>query len=62
MANFLKSLVLALAMMMTAPVITLAGTSIEIIENESQNTAISIQDNTLHVTGANGQMLYIYNV
>ena len=62
MTNILKSAFFVVAMMMASPSLSYAGTAIEIIENETQNAAVSIQDNTLHVTGANGQMLYIYNV
>lgn len=39
-----------------------AGPSIEIVDNDFQNVAIDLQESVLHVTGAGGQMLYIYNV
>lgn len=46
------------------PQVTKAETSIEIVDMEAdfQNISISINDNILHVTGANGQVLHIYNV
>lgn len=50
------------ALLIGMPQIAQAGTSIEIIENDFQNISISINDNILHVTGANGQVLHIYNV
>lgn len=40
-----------------------AAESIEIIENEQQPITISVSsESVLHVTGAAGQTLYIYNV
>lgn len=40
-----------------------AASAIEIIDNETQQVAISISsEGVLHVTGASGQTLYIYNV
>jgi len=44
------------------PVMTHAETSIEIIDNDYQNISISVSASTIHVTGASGQTLYIYNV
>ncbi len=44
------------------PIKSSANTSIEIIETELQEVSISVKSSTLHVTGANGQILYIYNV
>ena len=35
---------------------------IEIIDTEIQNISLSINESVLHVTGANGQVLHIYNV
>ena len=53
----------ASAMLLGMPTVLHAETAIEIFEQDFQQQAtISIQDNTLHVTGASGQMLYIYNV
>ncbi len=39
-----------------------AESAIEIIENENQNITISVSQSTLHISGAMGQTLYIYNV
>lgn len=52
----------ATALLFGMPAAMNAGTAIEIIEQEIQQAAISLQDNTLHVTGASGQMMYVYNV
>lgn len=50
------------ALMLGIPTMAYANTAIEIVDNDFQSAAISITRNTLHVTGANGQMLYIFNV
>lgn len=45
------------------PTVTVAGTAIELTEPEWQQTTILLQENNiLHVTGASGQTLHIYNV
>lgn len=44
------------------PSVSHAETAIEIIDNEYQNISISVNSSTIHVTGANGQTLHIYNV
>ena len=36
--------------------------SIEIVDNDFQNISISVNESTLRVVGASGQVLYIYNV
>lgn len=45
-----------------APSVANANSAIEIIDVESQNISISISSSSIRVVGANGQMLYIYNV
>ena len=50
------------ALLLGTPQLTLGNSAIEIIENEISNIAVSVNESVLHVTGANGQMLYIYNV
>lgn len=52
----------ALAVLFTIPSISRAETAIEIIDNEYQDVSVSVSASTIHVTGANGQILYIYNV
>lgn len=49
-------------LMMVVPVQARAASSIEIFEQDLQEVTISVQGSTLHVTGANGQFLYIYDV
>ena len=48
--------------MAAAPVVLKAETAIEIIENVGDDISISVNDNVLHVSWANGQMLYVYNL
>ncbi len=49
-------------LMIGVPVVSYSYSAIEIVENDFQTIAVSINESTLHVTGANGQTLYIYNV
>ena len=44
------------------PVQADAATAVEIIETDFQPVVISVDNSTLRVSGANGQMLYVYNV
>lgn len=50
------------AVLFSMPSATYADTAIEIIDNEFQNVNITVNASTIHVTGANGMTLYIYNV
>lgn len=50
------------ALLTGVPAISYANSAIEIIDNEYQEISISVKYSTLQVTGANGQMLYVYNV
>lgn len=45
-----------------APLSSHATTAIEIIDNDIQNVTITVSGNTVHINGANGQMVYVYNV
>jgi len=49
-------------LMIGVPIVSYSFSAIEIVENDFQTIAVSINESTLHVTGANGQTLYIYNV
>lgn len=57
---FIPCVVLLLSF--ATPSIAYAYTAIEIIDVESQNVSITISSSSIRVVGANGQMLYIYNV
>lgn len=62
MVRLLRNIFLALILLASAPVALHAAEAIEIIEQESQGVTITVQDNVIHVTNANGQMLFVYNV
>lgn len=51
-------------MLIASPAVSRANTgiAIEILEQEFQNIVISLNSNVLRITGANNQMVYIYNV
>lgn len=54
----------SLILFLGIPMMAKAAPSVdmEIIDYDVSNVAISVQGNVLHVVGANGQMLSIYNV
>ena len=46
-----------------APAVSMASNSIEIIDNDLQPAVnITVEDGVVRVTGAAGEMLYVYNV
>ena len=47
---------------MGVPATMHAAESIEIIDNDFENVAISVAGSVLHVTGAQGQNMQVYNV
>ncbi len=53
---------LSSTLLVGVPVAALAEQAIEVIDNEYQNISISVAESVLHITGANGQVLQIYNV
>ncbi len=48
--------------LLCVPVVGSANNAIEIIENEYQEISITVKESTIHVVGANGQVMHIYNV
>jgi hypothetical protein len=44
------------------PIETRANNAIELIDNDFQSIVITVTESTLHVSGAAGQMLAIYDV
>lgn len=63
MRKSLLSILLATVFAMVMPMQLYAVPAIEVIENDFQTISISVTDeSTLRVTGAAGQMLYIYNI
>ena len=59
-----RILIISLAALLMGNVSVMAekNISIEIFTNDFQNIFISVNESTLRVVGASGQVLYIYNV
>jgi hypothetical protein len=62
MTKKILTIILAGVLLIGMPTVVVAGTAIEIIEQEVQQPTVTISGNTLHVVGANDQVLQIYNV
>ncbi len=63
MAKKILSLLLLMVLFIGAPQIASASPSIEIIENDFESITISVnEESVLHVTGASGLVLFVYNV
>lgn len=62
MLKNILSIACAAALFMTCSLPVQAGQSMEIIENDVQSVSISVSGTVLHVSGANGQVLKVYNV
>lgn len=61
MTKYILSTIIAVLTMVSIPAQASAEMSAEPIEAEMQNVSISVSESTIHVVGANGQVLYIYN-
>lgn len=59
-----KILAIAFASLLAfgVPTAGLANVAIEIIEQEFQNVTISVNQSVVRVSGANGQVMHVYNV
>ena len=62
MTNKILAFIFAVAMGAAVPVVAVADTSIEIIDNDIQTINVAVTESAIHVTGANGQVLHVYNV
>ena len=62
MTNKILAFIFAVAMGAAVPVTAVADTSIEIIDNEVQTINVAVSESAIHVTGANGQVMHVYNV
>ena len=62
MIQRILTLFLVSGLFLTMPQKALAESSIEIVEQTFSSIDISVNGNILHVTGASGQDLYVYNV
>ncbi len=56
------TLLLASTLLVGMPVAMYAEQAIEVIDNDYQNISISVNESVLHITGANGLVMQIYNV
>ena len=62
MIHKILSITFAFALLIGSPITMQASEGFEAIENEFQNVSISVSESVLHISGANGQVLQIYNV
>ena len=62
MMKRLFTLLLASTLLVGMPVAMYAEQAIEVIDNDYQNIFISVSESVLHITGANGLVMQIYNV
>ena len=59
-----KILAIAFASLLAfgVPTVSFANVALEIIEQEFQNVTISVNQSVVRVSGANGQVMHVYNV
>ena len=62
MTNKIFAVVLSLFMLAAVPNTARAAAAIEIIDTEIQNITVTVNESVVHVTGANGEVMHIYNV
>jgi len=62
MIKRILTVLLSSALLIGMPVVVYADQAIEVIDNDFQNISISVSESVLHITGANGQVMQIYNV
>ena len=62
MMKRLFTLLLASTLLVGMPVAMYAEQAIELIDNDYQNISISVSESVLHITGADGLVMQIYNV
>ena len=63
MKKTILSMITLAAMMMAAPTQVLAETSaVEMIDLEAQDIAVSYTNGVMHITGANGLVVKVYNL
>lgn len=62
MIKFILKIMISVAFLFGTPTLMETYASIEIIDVETPQPVITISESVLHVSGANGQMLHVYNV
>ena len=55
MSNKILAIIFSACLMMGVPAVANATNAIEIIDTETQNITLSVNETTLHIAGANGQ-------
>ena len=60
--NLLVILAFVVCGLFSVPAISHANPAMGVIDTEYQEVSVTVSSSTVHVTGANGQMLYVYNV
>ena len=62
MARKLLMLPFVVALLFAVPAVSRTNAAIEIVEFDNQEISISVKASRLHVTGAEGEIMHIYNV
>lgn len=60
--NLLVILAFVVCGLCSVPASSYATPAMGVIDTEYQEVSVTVSSSTVHVTGANGQMLYVYNV
>ncbi len=62
MARKLLMLPFVVALLFAVPAVSRTNAAIEIVEFDNQEISISVKASRIHVTGAEGEIMHIYNV
>lgn len=62
MARKLLMLPFVVALLFAVPAVSRTNAAIEIVEFDNQEISISVKASRIHVTGAEGETMHIYNV
>ena len=62
MTKKILAIIFFLGLMLGMPAKAEAAAMIEILDTEIQSISLSVNESVLHVTGANGMVMHIYNV
>jgi len=62
MTKKILTIIFSTALLLTVPMQVNATNAIEIVDVDFEEITISVRENTLRITGANGQTVQIYNI
>lgn len=62
MTRYLLTIFICSMLGHSSPAMALSRTSIEINDIDVQDVTITVLESTIRVSGANGQMMYVYNL